>query len=452
MPVWAIALIGFVALAGTVVPGVRLWWPTRVDPLSRRDLGLALMTGALIAFSVLLLQLLFDIRLAQSDHKREARQVAADRRRADEADQANFQLFVTRQADLAGVDLSRKQMIGFFLQGKNFAGANLSGANLRTAILRHANLVGANLRDANLRDADLSYANLNQANLEGADLTGATLGYADFSRARMSGSKLVRADLGVATLRADLRHADLRFANLYNADLAPANLARANLRGATLKYATLRGAILRGADLRASQLEGVNFSHVQFDWLTRWPKTFPHKGCPRSSKGGCEFPEAASSGAREAYPERLKEFRRLLVRHLPSGWRNIPDPFGITLESPGEDAHLYAESVAYDGTAKEYADEYEQDFKLNYPGFRQYQFMPITMLGGRPAYMRRYGAEGDKFPFENYIDVYYVEQGRGYVFVLTSYSQGWPLFQRDFRKILNTLRVKPDLFPKLGDG
>lgn len=443
MPTWAIALIGFVALAGTVVPGVRLWWPSRADPVRRSDLGLALMTGALIAFSVLLLQLLFDIRMAETD-----------RRRSDREDQANFQLFVTRQTNLAGVDLSGKRMDGFFLQGKNLAGANLSSTNLRGAILRHANLVGANLKGADLTGADLGHADLNEANLERATLANTKLGFADFSRARMSGAILRKADLGVATLRADLRRADLRFANLYNADLAPANLRNANLRGADLKYATLRGSALQGADLRAAQLEGVNVSHVTYNWRTRWPKSFDHKPCPRQAKGACEFPLAASSGAREAYPPRLKEFRRLLVNHLPPGWTNVPDPFGITLASPGEDAHVYGESVALpEGMdAEEYAHQYDEDFERNYPGFRQYEFHAITMLGGRRGYVRRYGAKGDKFPYEISIDVYYVEQGRGYVFVLNSYAEGWPLFQRDFRKILRTLRVQPELFPKLGSG
>lgn len=457
MPTWTIALIGSVALAVTVIPGIRLWWPSRADPVRRSDLGLALMTGALIAFSVLLLQLLFDLRMADTDRKR-----------SDREDQANFQLFVTRQSNLAGVELSGKRMDGFFLQGKNLSGANLSFANLRGAVLRHSNLVGAKLRGADLTEADLVHANLSEANFEDADLTRAKFAFADLSRARMSGAILVHADLGVATLRADLRRADLRFANLYNADLAPANLRGANLRGATLKYATLRGAALQGADLRAAQLEGVNFSHVTYDRHTRWPKSFVAEVCPKKKQGqkpkpcnvpcpklghaACEFPESPATGAREAYPERLKVFRRLLVNHLPDGWKNVPDPFGITLASPGDDAYLYGESIVYPGTAKEYAEEYDADFEANFPGFRQYAFHPITILGGRPAYMRRYGAAGDKFPYEMFIDLYYVEKGRGYVFVLNSYAEGWPLFQRDFRKILRTLRVKPDLFPKLGNG
>ena len=457
MPTWAIALIGFVALAGTVIPGVRLWWPSRADPVRRSDLGLALMTGALIAFSVLLLQLLFDVRMAETD-----------RARSDREDQANFQLFITRQTNLAGVELSRKKMDGFFLQGKNLAGADLSYSNLRGAVMRHTNLVGADLRGADLTGADLGHADLNEANLEGANLTDAKLGYADLSRARLSKAILVRADLDVATVRADLRRADLRFASLFNADLAPANLRGANLRGATLKYATLRGATLQGTDFRAAQLEGVNFSHATYNWFTRWPPSAKQddpkdpdpslfarpKPCPRKKKGPCEFPLAAIQGARDAYPERLKQFRRLLRNHLPPGWKDIPDPFGITLASPGEDAHLYAESVQLDEklTVKEYAEGYLPDFERNFPGFRQYDFKPITLLGGRPGYMRRYGANGDKFPYELFIDVYYVEGLRGYVFVLNAYAEGWSLFARDFRKLLNTLDVKPDLFPKLGKG
>lgn len=442
MPYWLIALIGSIALAGTVVPGIRLYWPSRSDPVRRSDLGLALMTGALIAFSVLLLQLLFDIRLAQSDQESSARE-----------DQANFQLFVTRERELAGVDLSQKNMRAFFLQGKDLAGSDMSSSDLRDAVLRHSSLVGANMTDADLRDADLRYANLDEANLEGADLEGAKLAFASLEGTRLRGANLKRTDLGVATLRADLRGAILQGANLYNADLAPANLKGANLRGADLKYATLRGAILLGADFRAAILEGVNFSHATYDWRTRWPKSLDQRPCPRQAKRACRFPAGASAGAREAFPVRLKEFRRLLVNHLPTGWKMVPDPFGITLASSADEAHVYGESIPLPPGMKvgEYARQYDQDFKENYPRFRQYAFGPVALLGGRRGYVRRYGAEGDK-GYETSIDLYYVEDGRGYVFVATANAERWPLFQRDFRKLFRTLRVKPDLFPTLGDA
>ena len=441
MPIWLIALIGLVALIGTVVPGIRLFWPTRMDPVRKSDLGLALMTGALIAFSVLLLQLLFDIRLAQSDEERSSRE-----------DQANFQLFVTRERDLAGVDLSNKNMRAFFLQEKNLAGSNMSLSDMRETVLRHTNLVGANLNQADLREADLRYANLDEANLEQADLTGAKLGFTSLEGTRLQGANLTKADLGVATLRADLRGATLIGANLYNADLAPANLKDANLRGADLKYATLRGANLRGADLRATTLEGVNFSHATYDWRTRWPKSFAQKPCPKKKGRVCRFPASASSGAREAFPVRLKQFRRLLVNHLPTGWKMVPDPFGITLASSSDEANLYGESVPLEEglTAKEYAELYDEDFKKNFPRYRQYAYHAVKLLQGRPGWVRRYGAEGEK-GYEVSIDLYYVEEGRGYVFVATANSERWPLFQRDFRKIFRTLGVKPDLFPKLGE-
>jgi uncharacterized protein YjbI with pentapeptide repeats len=74
------------------------------------------------------------------------------------------------QCDLAGVDLSGKNL------GKaDLEGANLKGCNLENVDLAKANLKGASFVDANLKKADLKGADLYKANLSRADMTDARM-------------------------------------------------------------------------------------------------------------------------------------------------------------------------------------------------------------------------------------------------------------------------------------
>lgn len=439
MSLWLIGIVGIMTLVATVVPGLRLYWPHRTDPVRRGDLGLALMTGALIAFSVLLLQLLFDLRLADADAQRIAR-----------AEQQSFLDSVSREENLAGVDFSGKDMHGFFLQGKDFSGANLHEADLSSADLRLTKLVGTDMRGAKLEKALLDSADLHEAKLQDVEAPDASFYFANLEGARLVRANLRGANFRIATARADFRGADLTGVDMYNADLAPSNLRGAILVGADLHFATLRGAHLEGADFRRAQLEGVDFSNARFDARTKWPRGFEHPPCKRKV---CRFPETPASGARAPFPKRLTEIKRMFTKRAnrPKGWKLLPDPFGVTVASPGEDAHLYVESTPLPTgyTAKDFADLYEQDFEDNYRGFRQYEFRPIELLGGIRGFARRYGyIEGGVYHIA--IDLYYVEPKRGYLFIFTSDAAGWPFFQRPFRQLMRVVNVKPDLFPNLG--
>ena len=68
----AILVVAAILLISTVIPGIRLFWPQRRDPVSRTDLGVALMTGALIAFAVLVLQILVEFRARKDAEARAA--------------------------------------------------------------------------------------------------------------------------------------------------------------------------------------------------------------------------------------------------------------------------------------------------------------------------------------------------------------------------------------------
>jgi uncharacterized protein YjbI with pentapeptide repeats len=109
-----------------------LIWP---GPESNRnsDLGIALISGAVVALAVLYLQ----VRLSNAAEKR------------------NLQLQLGLQDKFPGIDLSHHDLSGFHIPGKD---------------LRQANLTGTNLRGANLSGANLQHAILNKADLRGAKL------------------------------------------------------------------------------------------------------------------------------------------------------------------------------------------------------------------------------------------------------------------------------------------
>lgn len=162
-------------------------------------------------------------------------------------------------ADLAGMDLSRKDLAGAILVEADLRDADLTGANLEGADLTGADLTGASLGEAYMRGADLSWASLTGAYVREADLGDAIMVGADLSHADLTRAYLRGADLsGSILFGAYLVGADLGDAIMVGADLESANLARAYLRGAVLSHADLTEAYLRGADLGKSFLDGAN--------------------------------------------------------------------------------------------------------------------------------------------------------------------------------------------------
>ncbi len=149
------------------------------------DIGKSLLTGAVLSFALLVLQLHLDAQ-----------------RRAD-AEQQQFALSVSFANDLTGLDPK------FPLTDISLAGKTLNEAELDDEVLRGENLRDASLRGAHLDGADLRGADLHRASLRGADLTGADLRGADLYGADLRGAELPEANLR----RADLRGA--QFENVY---------------------------------------------------------------------------------------------------------------------------------------------------------------------------------------------------------------------------------------------
>lgn len=234
---------GMVAVAALVIRmGVR----RRVAPdASRRqrvmgdlasDVGIALLTGAVVSLAVIAAEQSFEEDRFDRDIRRD--NVRFVRETSSQADQA--------AKPFSNLDLQEAQLEGLRLDGADFTGANLlrarlGGADLSSATLVDAELSGSDMELAVLIGADLSFADLEGANLEDADATGATFYEAQGERLNLFSAVLVDADL---------TNADLNDAILISARAVGANLSHADLSDAWLSSAILDEAVLTAADLR----------------------------------------------------------------------------------------------------------------------------------------------------------------------------------------------------------
>ena len=199
--------------AGLVVIGFVLWLSRPNDMgNAKSDLGAALLGAAVVPFAIFLLEHRFN----SISERREA--LEAERREASNS-RNHAQIITATLQDLPGIDLSGRDLNGFYLRKKNLSQGNLQGCDLTRAQLEETNLAGAQLQRAvlvsaymvgtHLEGALLTDADLTGSNLKGAFLTDSTLTGANLSGALLAGADLTRAVLAAA----DLRGAQLREAN-----------------------------------------------------------------------------------------------------------------------------------------------------------------------------------------------------------------------------------------------
>jgi uncharacterized protein YjbI with pentapeptide repeats len=450
----AIAFVGAALLVGTIIPGLRLYWPHHRDPVSRTDLGVALMTGALVAFAILVLQLMIQVRTQHDEHTRAA-----------QADRQGLLLLLGRSGDLSGLSLPGRDLTDAFLnyktlRGANFADAQMHGALLQEATLTAANLAGAKLRGATLARADARYANFSGADLDGAELTGANLDDASFADGVDSFGRthtnLRDADLSNAQARADFENANLTDARLVATRLGPANLRGADLTGADLHLADLRGADLRGANLlHARNLDKVkDISFAVYDSQTQFPLDFEWASVrPRCDKARCTLPvdRAVQQGY---YPAEIAPLRAALTNAtkdltcLP-GWWVEDQQSRVVAYSPHKRASFKIVTAPLGAmTPEDWAGTFSRARHVEIPG--------VGVAGGT-AYAERFVAEetietngGEAKRTQPVVGVFFRDsQGRGFGAFATAAAPVFPLFKRDFVKLFRALGIQGDLFPQL---
>lgn len=193
---------------------------------SRGNLGSALLTGLIVSLVVFLLQ-------TDIEATREAQ---------------SFQLSLSMQHDLTGIDLSNRQLYQFYLRAKK-----LDEANFRKAFMLRGNLSRSSLANADFTDAYISDVSLS----EPAMRTTLNCRYAvNLKHARFEDAEIYYSDLTGANLQ------DVSFKNapLFHVKLDGANLRNADFSGATILSSTIDNAQLDGANLDAALL--VSESHI----------------------------------------------------------------------------------------------------------------------------------------------------------------------------------------------
>jgi uncharacterized protein YjbI with pentapeptide repeats len=188
--VWVVLLIG-AAVLFLFIPGAVLWWPSRAHREGRIELGAALLGGAAVAFAVLGVQVVVELRANRTLDALEAI-------RNQVAEQRDVRLAVSLQQDLTGADLRNqnlsylhlpeKKLVDANLAGALLIGSNLTGADLTDSILARTIFTSATLVDAELVNADLRNANLSSADLRDADLSGADLREAILTDTNLEGA------------------------------------------------------------------------------------------------------------------------------------------------------------------------------------------------------------------------------------------------------------------------
>ena len=169
---------------------------------------------------------------------------------------------------LPGIDLTRQNLRGINLAGRDISTArmpyaDLTGANLSGAFVMSLNLASANLAGANLSKAYGGWLFLNGANLEGVNLTNASLVHSNFD-AYVAENGFMRVNLERSTLiSATLRGSTFENARLDRTSARGANFEDSNFVNASIQNADLSGANFQGSDLSNSNFSG---STLGSDW------------------------------------------------------------------------------------------------------------------------------------------------------------------------------------------
>ncbi|MCR9201099.1 MAG: pentapeptide repeat-containing protein [Planctomycetaceae bacterium] len=153
-----------------------------------------------------------------------------------------------RSAILQGLDLAGTDLSGRNIRNARFDDCDLSHAQLFEAQLNNAIFNLCNCEGAVFGKADLRNSSFFKAQIRDADFRGASLQSASLEQCRAKNASFVTAEMGECFLAM----ADLSGADLTGADLTGADLTAAKLIGANLALSDFSGAFLDDTDLSDS--------------------------------------------------------------------------------------------------------------------------------------------------------------------------------------------------------
>lgn len=140
---------------------------------------------------------------------------------------------------------------------------------------------------------------------------------------------------------------------------------------------------------------------------------------------------------------RWRRINPVLTAALPEGWFAKES---ITLVAPDGQANVILSSEPLDSSidVQQYAEVQGELLSTEFPGYHEFHFEPTQVLGGHEGYMRRFEwmPENNPQPVTQ-MQLYYVENGRGYTATATTPSSEVLRFELLLRQILGRLNIEP---------
>jgi tetratricopeptide (TPR) repeat protein len=140
---------------------------------------------------------------------------------------------------------------------------------------------------------------------------------------------------------------------------------------------------------------------------------------------------------------RMERLKRKLSADLPEGWFAKES---ITLLARDGQANIIASSEPLDESmdTHRYAEIQGDLLKKEFPGYKEYVFESAEIFGGNQGYVRRFEWTPPEGVPVTQVQLYYVENGRGFTATATTPSSQYERFELQLRLILNRMVINED--------
>lgn len=137
----------------------------------------------------------------------------------------------------------------------------------------------------------------------------------------------------------------------------------------------------------------------------------------------------------------MQKFKSQLSAPVPNGWF-AKDSY--TLLSPDGQANVIvsSEPLSPEIDTRAYAQIQGDLLRKEFQGYREFVFEPTEIFGGRSGYLRRFEWAPPNSASIVQIQIYYVENGRGYTATATTRAADAKRFELDLRMVLGGLRIE----------
>ena len=136
----------------------------------------------------------------------------------------------------------------------------------------------------------------------------------------------------------------------------------------------------------------------------------------------------------------VETFRPKIRAAVPGAWFAKES---TTLLAPDGQANVIASSEPLDETVevKQYAEVQGDLLNREFPGYHEFSFEETDLFGGRRGYIRHFEwTPPDGVPVTQ-LQLYYVEDGRGYTATATTPSSNFRAVELELRQILSGLKL-----------